>query len=1006
MTHGLRAAWLGSWEVPWSLDRGRRWGDPRWALAALSQAWLLGGRERRWPRATWRARPPRGPWLDGEVEGAGPIPELSWIGLLRHGSTRVPAHSRRAEEDPVRAWAWEALLEGDGTPWMALGSVLLSLEERLAWIPLLGAVDEGGRLHLPPYLSCLIPDAILALPPGWWERLLGDMDPEGRLLPRDATQGPPALALIRDIGISSLEPLVGTGEAPPNSMPLTPGTWIMEPRIRAWARGWGAAPKALAALHCHGLSQGGPPSPPICCILEGAVPKEGLSPEWIEALQKDTEAQPVEQPPPPTEDPTLDRIRFRWVDELPPEAEGYPPWGTRAHPCADPFHWMAEGFRSFRLGQIEVALRAFGWANLHFARMKSRAWAQRAAANAWLSSSLWADVEAMQSWGKIKGKTLSPQMEYEEAWEAASKCELEKAVRLLHSILIKYPNHTPSQIILGNLCVIFLDLNYLNYVTSLLPPEPNLNLYRSTLNNNTDCSFESDHEEIRLMWEAVKARRGLPPAPDLWETLDAIPNQLIRIDVALTVLEHRPEDRTPQRLLALQAIADRSRSPRRQAKLRALWPQIPTEAVLPPEDLVQHWVERRPHPTWVLVGEHVLGPSVPPPQGLVGRLREAGHLDPVPMDGMVWWGDRILWEGALVGCFLASAPVESPLPDALELHLLGPWLGAMRPTLPAEAWPEAQHFPSDGSEPMATLLQEAARVAPTTLPVLILGPSGTGKELMARELHAWSERTGHLVAVNCSAFAEGVLESELFGHVKGAYTGADRDRKGAIEMAEGGTLFLDEVADMSPRIQSMFLRVLQEREVRRVGSERTQRVDVRFLAATHKSLDALVAAGAFRHDLLYRLQGAVLKLPSLSERRHELPILLPRMAHAASKSLRRHAPPLASHLAEALGEVPWPGNFRQLQHALERAMLRCGDGVLGPEHFPELQAQETLQGTWETATAAFQQRLLRAALERHGWKVAPAARDLGLSPVALYAALKRLQVDLPAERHQARLRSH
>ena len=302
---------------------------------------------------------------------------------------------------------------------------------------------------------------------------------------------------------------------------------------------------------------------------------------------------------------------------------------------------------------------------------------------------------------------------------------------------------------------------------------------------------------------------------------------------------------------------------------------------------------------------------------------------------------------------------------------------------------------------MASALAELARVAPSRLTLLLLGPSGCGKELAAREAHRLSGRSGPLVAVNCSAFAESLMESELFGHVKGAFTGAARDRRGAIECAQGGTLFLDEVADLSPRLQSLFLRVLQEREVRRVGAEHGQRVDVRYLAATHRSLDALAAAGRFRQDLLYRLEGAVLTLPGLAERRHEFPYLVPRLVAQVAGETGQPVPALQPGLAEALAGPAWPGNFRQLLHALERALLRCGPGPLEARHFPELAAGPGRTAAWADATRDFQRRLLLDTLRRHRFQVTAAARALGLARPALYAAARRLGLDLGQERERA-----
>jgi two-component system response regulator GlrR len=306
---------------------------------------------------------------------------------------------------------------------------------------------------------------------------------------------------------------------------------------------------------------------------------------------------------------------------------------------------------------------------------------------------------------------------------------------------------------------------------------------------------------------------------------------------------------------------------------------------------------------------------------------------------------------------------------------------------------------------MASVLAELARIAGSRLTVLLCGPSGCGKELAARELHRLSRRAGPLVAVNASAISESLMESELFGHVKGAYTGALRDRKGAIEVAQGGTLFLDEVADLSPRLQSLFLRVLQEREVRRVGAERSQQVDVRFLAASHRSLEALTAAGAFRQDLLYRLQGAVLTLPGLDERRHEFPFLVPRMVARLAMETGCPEPALQPGLAQALAGLAWPGHVRQLLHALERALLRCGAGPLEARHFPELAQLDGAPGApprqaWQEATRAFQRRLLLETLQRHGFQVSEAARALGLARPALYATARRLGLDLGTERRR------
>ena len=305
---------------------------------------------------------------------------------------------------------------------------------------------------------------------------------------------------------------------------------------------------------------------------------------------------------------------------------------------------------------------------------------------------------------------------------------------------------------------------------------------------------------------------------------------------------------------------------------------------------------------------------------------------------------------------------------------------------------------------MGAVLRELACVAPTSLAVLVLGPTGCGKELAARAIHRLSGRCGPLVPVNCSALAEGMLESELFGHAKGAFTGAARDRRGAVEAAAGGTLFLDEVADLSPRVQSMFLRVLQEKEVRRVGEDSFRKVDVRFLAATHRPLAELARCGAFRRDLLFRLEGAELRLPGLEARRHEFAYLVPRLVAQVAQEAGLAEPPLAAGLANHLAGRPWPGNFRQLRHNLERALWRRGPSAsepLSPAHFSDLPGDPPGDGTWAEATSHFQRELLLRTLRSHGFHITASARALGLARPALYAAARRLGVDLGEERARA-----
>ncbi len=235
------------------------------------------------------------------------------------------------------------------------------------------------------------------------------------------------------------------------------------------------------------------------------------------------------------------------------------------------------------------------------------------------------------------------------------------------------------------------------------------------------------------------------------------------------------------------------------------------------------------------------------------------------------------------------------------------------------------------------VMKQVARVAATQASVLILGETGTGKELVARTIHRFSERAERrLVAVNCSALAEGLLESELFGHVKGAFTGAVANRPGIFREADHGTVFLDEIGDISPGLQARLLRVLQEQEIVPVGSEIPVEVDVRVIAATHRDLGAMVRERQFREDLFYRLNVVTIDLPPLRERRQDVPLLID---HFLTTLATRHGrgPVAIDPAAQALLLAwDWPGNVRELENVLERAMVLAELDVIGPEHLPEL----------------------------------------------------------------------
>jgi len=309
------------------------------------------------------------------------------------------------------------------------------------------------------------------------------------------------------------------------------------------------------------------------------------------------------------------------------------------------------------------------------------------------------------------------------------------------------------------------------------------------------------------------------------------------------------------------------------------------------------------------------------------------------------------------------------------------------------------------SEALKRAVDMAHRAAPTDLTVLVQGESGTGKEVLARAIHRLSARKdGPFVPVNCAAIPEGLLESELFGHERGAFTGAVRARPGRFELAKEGTLFLDEIGDMPPSMQAKILRVLQEREFERVGGTRTMTADVRVIAATHRDLEAAVAQGTFRQDLFYRLQGVGIGLPPLRERVDDLPLLATHLLERAAQRLNRQPAVLSPEALRCLWTYAWPGNVRELQQLLEGAMV-LSDGVIRPEHLPAAvrraaqarPAAETgpvLSGSLDDALEEWERRMILDALQQTHGVQARAAKILRVSERSLWYRIKKLGIQV------------
>jgi transcriptional regulator with GAF, ATPase, and Fis domain len=307
------------------------------------------------------------------------------------------------------------------------------------------------------------------------------------------------------------------------------------------------------------------------------------------------------------------------------------------------------------------------------------------------------------------------------------------------------------------------------------------------------------------------------------------------------------------------------------------------------------------------------------------------------------------------------------------------------------------------SAPMRAVYERIRKMAPSDCTVLICGETGTGKELAARAIHQNSPRARRpFVAVNCAALTESLLESELFGHERGAFTGAVALKKGKFEVADGGTIFLDEISELAPALQAKFLRVLQHHEFDRVGGSRTIKVDVRVIAATNQDLQTAVTAGRFRQDLWYRLNVVSVTMPPLRERRGDIAMLAP---HFAARYSRGRRVEISREALDALRAYDWPGNVRELENAIERAVvLGCSDRIVADD-LPEAVLDSSVAlpdgaaAAYHRAVIEAKRRLILDAIERSGGNYTAAARLLGINPTYLHRLVKNLQLrDVTASR--------
>ncbi len=315
----------------------------------------------------------------------------------------------------------------------------------------------------------------------------------------------------------------------------------------------------------------------------------------------------------------------------------------------------------------------------------------------------------------------------------------------------------------------------------------------------------------------------------------------------------------------------------------------------------------------------------------------------------------------------------------------------------------AEPFFGGQSKAARSILALIDRVKDCDVPVFISGESGTGKELVARAIHNRGiRRHGKFVATNCGAIPESLLESELFGYVKGAFTGAVRDKPGLVEEANDGTFFLDEVGDMSPHVQAKLLRLLQEKEIRRIGENQTQSVSSRFISATNRNIEKEVERGRFRQDLYYRLKIFTIDIPPLRERKEDILFLLDNFLERYCREMKRRRVHFSPQSLELILDYQWPGNVRELQNEVQRCLVLAGESrLIETEHLsvrinPHREKPASLFPDFFQARAAFEKRFIQQALARSNFNKVRTARELGLSRQGLFKLMKRRGIALGA----------